>query len=149
MKWVTFLIKAVIFLLVLWGLLIYGYGEFFLSDSIVPEQGVEIGEWLNSYYFAGAICALVGLVCGCIWYWFGIHYAGGMGISLKYKIVFVAAIILGILSAFLFIMPAIDGQGLSMFFACLIAPLGYYLISLFDTAEAVKYIPPLGETVHK
>jgi hypothetical protein len=149
MKWVTFLVKAVVIFLVIWGILIYGYGELFLSDSVVPEQGVAIQEWLNYYYFAGIISVIIGLFCSCIWFWFGINFSGGMGISAKYMILFVVAIILSIISAFVIILPATDGKGLSFIFASIVAPIGFYLVSLFDTAEAVKFIPPLGETVHK
>lgn len=149
MKWGSFLVKAFIIYLIMWCILIYGYGDFFLSDSIVPEKDVAIDEWLNSYYIAGAVSAVIAFICSCIWFYFGINYSGGHGISLKHKILWIIAALGGLLAAFLIIMPAVDGKGLSLLFAWIIAPLGYYIVSLFDSAEAVKFIPPFGESIHK
>lgn len=145
---ILFGVKAVVFTVVLWLIFIYAYGDFVLTDSIVPEKGVEISEWMDSYYFAGAVSAVIGLICAIIWYIFGINYAGEAGIVVKYRILLIVSIILGLGVAFVVILPAVDGSGLSLFFAWLIAPLTFYLNSLFNSAEAVKFIPPLGITVH-
>ena len=58
MKWVAFLVKAVVIFFVLWLVFIYGYGDFWLADTIVPDADIEIDEWLHSYYLAGGIAAL-------------------------------------------------------------------------------------------
>lgn len=145
---IVFGAKAVLFTIVLWLIFIYGYGDFFLADNVVPEKGIEISEWMDSFYFAGALSAVVGLICAVIWYIFGINYAGGAGIVSKYRILLIVSIILGLVIAFLLILPAVDGSGLSLFFAWLISPLVFYINSLFNSAEAVKFIPPLGITLH-
>lgn len=149
MKWGFFLVKTMIIYLILWGIFIYGYGEFSLIDSIVPERGVEIDEWLQSYYFAGGISSLIAFVCSCIWFYFGTQYAGGHGISIKFNILWIVTVMGGLISDFFIIMSAVDGRGLSWVFACLIAPIGYYIVSLSCSAEAVKFIPPLSERIHR
>ncbi len=50
------------------------------------------------------------------------------------------------LIAFLVIDSAQEGTGLSFFFVGFLAPVGYYLNSLINSAEAVKFIPPTGRT---
>jgi len=149
MKWGSFLVKAIVILIVMWAIAIYVYGDFVLADSVVPERGVGIDEWLDSYYKAGAISAFWGLVCSCIWFYFGTHYSGGAGISIKFWVPWIVSLVLGIATAFFVIEKAVDGSGASFIFAALMAPVGYYLIALFDSAEAVKYIPPLGMMIHK
>ena len=47
MKWVAFLVKAVVIFFVLWLVFIYGYGDFWLADTIVPDADIEIDEWLH------------------------------------------------------------------------------------------------------
>jgi hypothetical protein len=148
MKWLAFLVKAIVIFLVLWLLVIYAYGDFLLADSIVPEVDEEIEEWLNSYYFAGVIAAFIGLICSSIWFYFGINFAGGMGISMKHTILWLISVIGSFIVAFIVIDPSQEGSGLSLLFVGLLAPVGYYLNSLFNSAEAVKYIPPLGEHLH-
>lgn len=149
MKWISFIVKALLIGLVFWLIFIYGYGDFFLVDSIVPEKGTAIDEWMDSYYLAGTVSAIVGIVCGAIWFYFGTNFSGEAGISAKFYILLIASVILGFAAAFALILSAVEGSGLSLLFAWLIAPLTYYVITLIDSAEAVKFIPPLGDKVHR
>ncbi|WP_306537649.1 hypothetical protein [Megasphaera sp.] len=148
MKWVVFFVKAILIFFLLWMLAIYLYGDFYLADNVVPEADMEIEEWLHSYYLAGGIAAIVGLVCSAIWYYFGINFSGGMSVSVKHTILWLLAFFGSFIVAFLVIAPAQEGSGLSFFFVGFLAPVGYYLNSLFNSAEAVKFIPPLGNHLH-
>ena len=117
---------------------------FYLADNIVPEADVEIDEWLHSYYLAGGIAAFAGLICSTIWFYFGINYSGGSGIGVTHTILWIVSAIASFLIAFLVIDSAQEGTGLSFFFVGFLAPVGYYLNSLINSAEAVKFIPPTG-----
>ena len=147
-KWVSFFATAIVIFLVLWLLAIYVYGDFYLADNVVPEAGTEIDEWLHSYYLAGGIAALIGLICSTLWFYFGINFSGGIGIGAKHTILWLISIIGSFVVAFLVIDASQEGSGLSFFFVGLLAPVGYYPNSLFNSAEAVKFIPPLGEHLH-
>lgn len=148
MKWMLFLVKAVVIFFVLWLVFIYGYGDFFLSDTIVPEADVEIDEWLHDYYIAGGIAAVVGLICSAVWFYFGVNFSGGISAGAKHTILWIIAFIASFVVAFICIDTSQEGSGLSFFFVGFLAPVGYYLNSLFNSAEAVKFIPPLGEHIH-
>lgn len=148
MKWITFFVKSVVIFFVLWLLAIYLYGDFYLADNIVPEADVEIDEWLHSYYLAGGIAALAGLIFSTMWFYCGINYSGGSGIGITHTILWILSAIVSFLVAFFVIDAAQEGTGLSFFFVGFLAPVGYYLNSLFNSAEAVKFIPPLGERLH-
>lgn len=146
---IKFGVFAALISLAFWLVFVYGYGEFFLMDDVVPEKGYEISDWMYSFYLAGAISAIVGFICSCIWYFFGVRYAGEDGITVKFYALLIIATILGFIVAFAFILPAVDGSGLSLLFAWLISPAIYYVNSLVNYAPAVKYIPPFGENIHK
>lgn len=142
-------VKAIVITVILWLLVVYLYGDFVLVDSVVPEKGIEISEWMDSYYFAGALSAIAGLICTIVWYVFGINYAGGAGIVAKYRILLIVSVVVGLIIAFVVILPAVDGSGLSLLLAWIVSPLVFYVNSLLNSAEAVKFIPPLGIMIHK
>lgn len=52
MSWGKTIGISIIVSLLLWLALGYLYGEFMLADTVVPEKGVTIDEWLSCYYEA-------------------------------------------------------------------------------------------------
>lgn len=148
MKWPAFLVKAALIFVVLWSVFIYAYGDFYLVDNVVPDTGIEIDEWMDSYYQAGGIAAVIGFILSVIWFYFGLHFSGGSGISLKYTVLWIISLIASFIVAFVFILPTQEGSGLSLFFVGFLAPVGFYLNSIFNSEGSVKYVPPLGEHIH-
>lgn len=148
MKWVFFSVKAVLIFFILWLLSIYLYGEFYLVDNVVPDVSIEVDEWLHSYYLAGAVSAITALICSTVWFYFGVNFSGGRSGSVTHTILWLVSFICGFIVALILIAPSQEGSGLSFFFVGLLAPLGFYLNSLFNSAEAVKFIPPLGSLIH-
>lgn len=144
-----FLVITIGLLLLLWGILVYGYSAFVLADSIVPVEGMEIEEWLSGYRLAGGASGVLGFACASIWYYLGDNYLGGSGIEIKYFALLIASLLAGALTAFFVLPPSIDGSGLSFAIVMLLPPLLYYLASLCASAEPVKFIPPLGSVMHK
>lgn len=149
MSWGKFAIRGIVTYLVLWCLLIYAYGSFYLTNNIVPEQGTEITTWINSYYLAGLLSAVLGFITSAIWFKIGKSYSGGMGIGTRYNLLWIASLVLGAVAAFFVILPSIDGSGLSFIFVTILAPIGYYISALIASASAVKYIPLFAESIHK
>lgn len=149
MKWPAFLVKAALIFVVLWGIFIYAYGDFYLVDNVVPDTGIEIDEWMDSYYQAGGIAAVIGFLLSIIWFYFGLDFSGDSSISIKYMILWILSFILSFIVAFIWIAASQEGSGLSLFFVGFLAPVGFYLNSLFNSEESVKFIPPLAEHIHK
>ena len=149
MTWGKFFVRTFIICLVLWLAAIYAYGNFVLADSIVPEQGTPIEDWLSSFYTAGGVSAVLGLLTSAIWFFLGKSYSGGAGIGVKFFLGWILAAALGAACAILLLAPAVDGKGAAFILIVLVAPLGYYLSSLFSCANAVKFIPPLANVIHK
>lgn len=149
MTWGSFIVKTVGLLVFLWLFLIFGYGNFFLMDTVVPVEGVEVDEWINAYRMSGGISALAGFICSAIWFAIGNSYAGEGGISIKYYGLWILAAVLGVVCNFVILPNAVEGAGLSSVFVILLPVLLYYLASIFAYAPAVKYIPLLAESLHK
>lgn len=144
----NFSVKAVLIFFLLWLAAIYFYGDFYLMDNVVPDVNYEIEEWLHSYYLAGAVSAIIGLICSIIWFYFGVNFSGGRGAAITHTILWLVSFVGGFVVALLLIAPSQEGSGLSLFFVGFLAPIGYYFNSLFNSAEAVKFIPPLGSQIH-
>ncbi len=143
-----FVVKTLGLVVLLWLCAFYGYGNFILADSVVPVEGMEVEEWVYEYLVTGGISGILGFLCSAIWYYIGDNYAGESGIGIKYWFFFITSFVAGVVIAFLKMPPSIDGSGLSFIMVVLISTLTYYLSSLIASAEAVKYIPPLGEMLH-
>lgn len=147
MSWGRFI--GVAFVICVVGFIILlGYGELSLVDDIVPEKGVSIDDWMSSYYEAGIFSLIIALVMGSVWFWTGSHYSGGVGISLRYYVFWGISFIGSFLVALMVIYPAQEGYVVADALVCIVSPICYYIISLLDSANAVKYIPPLGEKIH-
>ncbi|MGO5131219.1 hypothetical protein [Mitsuokella jalaludinii] len=142
MTWGKTLGISFIVSLVLWLIFGYVYGDFVLADSVVPEKGVTIDDWLSAYYLAAGISAFFAWVFNIAWYIMGVNFAGGSGISTRYYVLWGLTLILGLGAAFGFMEPAVEGNGVSTFFAIFLAPMAFYLDSVFASADAVKFIPP-------
>lgn len=133
---------AALISIALWLVFGYAYGDFVLGDTVVPEKGVTIDDWLSAYYVAIGISVGVAWVGNIIWWFIGKNFSGGAGISMKYYLVWAVTLIGGLVAAFGFMEPAVEGNGISMFFAIFLAPIGFYLDSVVVSADAVKFIPP-------
>lgn len=142
------LIRSLVVYAILWALLIYVYGSFVLVDDIVPDTGIDIDEWMQSFYIAGGISVIVGMVCTGIWYYLGNSFAGEAGISGKFYLLWVLSLIGSFITEVVVVDPSQEGATLAFVCVVILAPLGFYLNSLWNSAEAVKYIPPLSEKVH-
>ena len=149
MTWGSFIVKTVGLLVFLWLFLIFGYGNFFLMDTVVPVEGVEVDEWINAYRMSGGISALAGFLCSAMWFAIGNSYAGEGGITIKYYGLWILAAVLGVVCNFVFLPNAVEGAGLASVFVIILPVLLYYLASIFAYAPAVKYIPLLAESLHK
>lgn len=153
MNWGSFSVKTFVIFIILWALLIFAQGNFWLINNIVPEQGVDIEMWVESFYRAGALSAGAGFICSAIWFYYGKTFSptvkGLAMCSTVYGIINIAALALGILIAFVFILPAIDGQGFSFIAVSLLGVFGTYLSSIIAPASAVKYIPLFADWFHK
>lgn len=149
MNWGSFIVKTLGLLLLLACVLFYVYGDYVLIDSVVPAEGYEVGEWLNSYYTSGIASLVASFICSAIWFWRGQNYTGGNGISIFYYGFMGLSLVLGILINFVLLLPAIDGSGFASVFVVIAAPVLYYLASLIAYAPAVKYIPAGAELIHK
>lgn len=143
-----FVVVTVGITILLFLVLIYGYGNFFLIDSIVPPQEMPVEEWLKGYFTAGGVSGLAGFLCSALWYYWGNNYTGGSDIKVKYWGALIVAAILGAVVAFYMIPARQEGEGLAFVAVTILPLLTYFLSSLFASADAVKYIPPLGEVVH-
>lgn len=128
--------------LVLWLIFGYVYGDFVLADSVVPEKGVTIDNWLSAYYLAAGISVIVAFLFNIVWYVKGINFAGGSGISTWYYVLWGFTLICSLGATFILMEPAVEGNGVSTFFAIFLAPVAFYLDSVFASADAVKFIPP-------
>lgn len=142
------LIRSLAVYVLLWAILIYVYGSFILVDDIVPDTGIDIDEWMQSFYLAGGVSALIGFICTIIWHIFGSNFSGDTGITGKFYALWIVSVIGSFIAEFVIVDPSQEGAGLAFFFVVLLAPLGFYLNALFNSAEAVKFIPPLGEKLH-
>lgn len=149
MTWGSFIVKTVGFLVFLWLFLVFGYGNFFLMDTVVPVEGVELDEWMNAYRMCGGVSGLAGFICSAIWFSIGNSYAGEGGIGIKYYGLWILAAVLGVVCNFILLPGAVEGAGLASVFIILLPVLLYYLASIFAYAPAVKYIPLLAESLHK
>lgn len=149
MSWGKFSLRSIVTYLVLWCLLIYAYSSFYLVNNVVPEQGTEISAWINSYYRAGAVSAVLSFITSAVWFKMGKSYAGGIGISTRYNLLWIISLALGAIAAFFLIMPSLEGKGLSFLLVTILAPIGYYISALIAPASAVKYIPLFAESIHK
>lgn len=128
--------------LVLWLILGYVYGDFVLADSVVPEKGVTIDDWLSAYYLAVGAGAGIAFVANFFWYLAGVNFSGGSGISMKYYLILGLSLVFCVIATFFFMEPAVEGNGISTFLSIFLAPIGFYLDSVFASADAVKFIPP-------
>lgn len=147
MSWGKFI--GIAFIICIVGFIVLlGYGELSLVDDIVPEKGISIDDWMSSYYEAGIFSLIVALAMGSAWFWTGTHYSGGVGISLRYYVFWAISFIGSFLLALIVIYPAQEGYVVADVLVCIVSPICYYAISLLDSANAVKYIPPLGEKFH-
>lgn len=142
------LVRSLVVYAILWALLIYVYGSFVLVDDIVPDTGIDIDEWMQSFYIAGGVSAVIGFICTAIWHWFGNSFAGEAGITGKYYLLWIVSLVGSFIAELVVVAPSQEGSGLAFFFVVLLAPLGFYINSLCNSAEAVKYIPPLAEKLH-
>lgn len=145
---VGFAVKTAGIVIVLWLAAFFGYGEFFLKDNIVPVEGMEVEEWLNAYRIAGGVSGVLAFLWSAVWYYIGDNYAGESGIEVKYYGLMVLSVLSGFAAVFFFLPPSLEGAGFSLAFVVLISFLTYYFSSLLASAEPVKFIPPLGETLH-
>lgn len=148
MSWGKFFVITIGLLVFLWLLLCYAYGSFYLVDMVVPYPGTEIDEWLNGYYLTGAVSAVMGFVCAAIWFAMGNSYNGRSSLGIRYGIVWILSLLFSIGVYFLLMPEAQEGAGLSNVFVVVVAPLLYYLSSLFASPNAGKYIPPLSGVLH-
>lgn len=149
MTWGSFTVKTLGLLVFFWLLMIFGYGNFFLMDTIVPVEGIEVDEWINGYRTCGGVSGLLGFICAAIWFAIGSGYAGEGGISIKYYALWILAAVLGVGCNFLLLPGSVEGSGLASLFVILLPILVYYLSSIIAYAPAVKYIPLLADTLHK
>ena len=85
MSWGKTIGISIIVSLLLWLVLGYLYGEFMLADTVVPEKGVTIDEWLSYYYKAAVASAVIAILANIAWYAIGVNFSGGSGISMKYS----------------------------------------------------------------
>lgn len=148
MNWVKFLAKAVMIYLILWIVCVYVPGEFYLSDIVVPVKDVEISEWMDSYFLAGGVVAIVTFIFSMIWFFIGDRYTGEEGIRAKHNLLWLLATIASIVIPFILVEDFQDGGHISYVFIFLIAPIGFYINSLFNSAAEVKYIPPFAQKIH-
>lgn len=148
MNWVKFLAKNILFFLVLWMICIYGVGDFYLSENVVPVKGVSVSEWMSAYYTAGTASAIVGFIFSLLWFVIGSRYTGGSGIAAKHTLLWGVCTILGIGVAFVILEGAQEGMVAAYLDIFFIAPIGYYMNSLFNSAAEVKFIPPMATKIH-
>lgn len=149
MTWGSFIVKTLGMLILLWLLLFFAYGNMVLVDSIVPVEGIDVDEWINSYKICGGISGLSGFICAAIWFFVGSGYAGESGIGIKFYSVLILSVFLGLICNFIFLPASVDGSGLSSIFVVVFPPVLYYLAGLFAYAPAVKYIPAGADILHK
>lgn len=149
MTWSGFAVKTLGLLVFFWLLMIFGYGNFFLMDTVVPVEGIEVDEWINGYRTCGGVSGLLGFICAAIWFAIGNGYAGEGGISIKYYGLWILAAVLGVGCNFVLLPGAVEGSGLASLFVILLPILVYYLSSIIAYAPAVKYIPLLADAIHK
>lgn len=149
MNWGSFIVKTLGLLVVLALVLFYAYGNYVLIDSVVPAEGYEVGEWLNSYYTSGIASLVIGFICSAVWFFCGLNYTGGNGINVYYYGLLFISFVLSVVINFVLLIPAIEGSGLAGLFVVISAPVLYYLASIFAYAPAVKYIPAGAEFIHK
>ncbi len=148
MSWGKFFVITAGLLVFLWLMFCYVYGIFVLNDTIVPYPGTEIDEWLNEYYISGLISSLLGFVCSAVWFSIGNSYDGKSSLGIKFGIIWIVSIVFSVAVKFLVMPDFVEGAGLASVFIILLAPLLYYLSSLFAPANASKYIPPLSGLIH-
>lgn len=149
MSWGKFLVGALVLFIVFWLLLFFGYGNLVLADSVVPVEGMEVDEWLAGFRMCGGISGILGFICAAIWFYIGDGFAGESGISVKYYGWLIVSFFFGVATNFLFLPASQEGSGCASLFVIIFPMLLYYLSSLIVSAPQVKYIPPLGEVIHK
>lgn len=149
MNWVSFLVKTLLVLVVLWLLLFLGYGNFVLADTVVPVEGIEVDEWISSYQMCGIISGILGFICAAIWFQFGKNYAGESGIKVKFYALWIVSLVLSVLVNVIFFPEAVEGTGFAHVFVIVMAPVLYWVSSLVASAPAVKYIPKGAGLIHK
>ena len=149
MNWVSFVVKTFVVLVVLWLLLFLCYGNLVLVDTVVPIEGIEVDEWISSYQMCGKVSGILGFICAAIWFQFGKNYAGESGIKVKFYALWIVSLVLSVLVNVIFFPDAVEGTGLAHVFVILMAPVLYWISSLFASAPAVKYIPSGAGLIHK
>lgn len=131
-------------------ILIVLLGQFCFSDAIIPVDGMEVEEWIRSFYFSGIAGLVVGWGIFCIWIYKGDGYSGEDNIESYYRGFTVVCLFVGIGMRFVFLKGAVISS--SSIFADIIifiAPVfGYYASSLVASPEAVKYIPFFSDKIH-
>jgi hypothetical protein len=148
MTWGKFFITSILIMLFVWGALFYAYGNFILIDTVVPFMGLEIEWWITWYFICGAISSVLGLVCSIAWYSVGNNYDGRSSLGVKYGVIALVSLALG-LCVKIFLLPVtLDGGGWASEFVILSGFIVYYLSSLFAAPDAGKYIPPLSGLFH-
>ncbi len=149
MTWGSFSVKTLGLFVIFWLLLFFFYGNFFLMDTIVPAEGMEVDEWIDGFRKCGGASGALGFICSAIWFYVGDNYAGDSNINVKYYLFFILSFVLGIIVNFVMLPASVEGSGLASIFVVIFPVILYYLASLFAYAAPVKYIPFLAEALHK
>lgn len=146
-NWLTLIAVAIIVYGVLWGLLIYGYGNFILIDDIVPDASISIEEWMETFYKAGGLSVLAAFACNIGWYCVGASYCGEGAIRFKYLMFLFVASLSSLASAIFIIEKLQTTELLPYFLVFIIGPVGYYVVTLICSPSTVRYIPPFSEKI--
>lgn len=135
-------------LAVVFVIIMYALGIFYLEDTIVPEKGVEISEWMDEFYICGWISIIIGSIFGGIWYWKGIKFDGTGNLTPWFWGLWIVSFIIAIVIAIAGLLAYVDGGLLAYIFVILASPIIYYVNTLINSAAAVKYIPFLAKKIH-
>lgn len=148
MNWGKFIAISLGIFIILCAALFWGYGTLVLYDNVIPLNNYPKDKWVFDYAFSGVVAAAGGFLCSVGWFAIGESFDGKSSVAPKYWILMFVSLLLSFGSLSFLTPAAAEGTGLSTSFVVLVAPLGYYLSSLFASSDAVKYIPPLGSVIH-
>ena len=137
--------------IVLLALLTFALGFAVLGGRVVPADGMTIEKWLQRFYLCGGLSLLLGVVCAAVWFGKGLFYDANSGRQMRPLYYGLGALTLAgaVLLGFL-VLPRTHEWGLpAQLWLVLIAPLYYYLDSVFAGAYPVQFVPPLARVLYE
>jgi hypothetical protein len=137
--------------IVLLALLTFALGFLLLGGRVVPADGMTIETWLQRFYLCGGLSLLLGLVCAGIWFGKGLFYDANSGkkiTSLYYglgAVTLVGAVLIAVA-----VLPRAYEWGVpAQIWLVLLAPVYYYLDSVFAGAYPVQFVPPCARLLYE